>query len=74
MRHRKDYVVVALILRAQYQEAQQYALDVPSADGVQVVESITAHLADSFAADNIRFDRDQFFMSALGHPERARKR
>jgi hypothetical protein len=74
MSSRKDYVAVAAIL------AGEYALNAKLSDAYLVtdetvssrahgritVENITASVADVFASDNPRFDREKFYRAALG--------
>lgn len=56
---KKVYIKVAAVLAAEFANA---------ADDRErtLVENITASVADVFAQDNERFDRDRFYMAALG--------
>ena len=55
---KKDYVKVASIIHTALQESD------PSYDAWASVAEVGQRLADMFAADNPRFDRDRFYKAA----------
>jgi hypothetical protein len=76
MSSRKDYVAIAAILAAEYAQVAELNPDHyrvsdetvwSRARGREVVENITASIADVFSRDNpLGFDRKRFYRAALG--------
>lgn len=60
---RKHFVAIAEAIQAERVEASPYggSIDVPTADRVnEALDTVARRLADVFAADNPRFDRERF--------------
>ena len=60
---KKDYIKVASIIHTALQESVWMMSD-PSYDAWASVAEVGQRLADMFAADNPRFDRDRFHEAA----------
>lgn len=57
---KKDYEVIAAILRTNYNVTRHEDGDILDPDGVKMLDRIADSMADAFKRDNVRFQRDLF--------------